>query len=170
MCTMICRQSLLLAVFWVIFLLPVPLAFAQGNDPVALPPGAGRDVVVKICTQCHDLERIQVLRNGRTGWKNIVEEMAMFGAQLLPSEAETVINYLTANLGPDSQPLTAASPPAEAGAKPSSAPVAKDKTSLFTVNDGKKGPTPKPVVEANTAVDPAAAEGADSAGDKLEGC
>jgi len=65
-----------------------------------LPQGEGRDLVATACTQCHALTPIVGGREGAAGWKNHVYNMVLRGAQLTPSEADTVIKYLTANFGP----------------------------------------------------------------------
>jgi cytochrome c5 len=69
---------------------------AQGT----LPQGEGRDIVATACSQCHALTPILAVREGAAGWRRHVYNMVLRGAQLRPSEAETVIAYLSANLGP----------------------------------------------------------------------
>jgi cytochrome c5 len=69
-----------------------------------LPQGEGRDLVAVACTQCHVLAPIVAMRLGQGGWRNHVTNMVMRGAQLNGREAETVINYLTANFGPTAAP------------------------------------------------------------------
>ena len=71
---------------------------AQAQGP--LPQGEGRDLVATACTQCHALTPIVSGREGQAGWKKHVYNMVLRGAQLTPSEADTVINYLAANFGP----------------------------------------------------------------------
>jgi len=69
---------------------------AQGS----LPQGEGRDLVVAACTQCYALAPILVGREGPAGWKQHVYNMVLRGAQLTPSEADTVIRYLATHFGP----------------------------------------------------------------------
>jgi mono/diheme cytochrome c family protein len=73
---------------------------AQGQ----LPQGEGRDLVAVACTQCHALAPILAGREGPAGWKRHVHNMVLRGAQLTPSEADTVIGYLAANFGPGNAP------------------------------------------------------------------
>src|SRR5260370_13892748 len=68
----------------------------------ALPPGEGRDIVATACTQCHGLTTIMAIRDGSGGWRQFVNYMIMKGAQVSDREADTVVQYLTANFGPDS--------------------------------------------------------------------
>ena len=76
----------------------------QVNAQGALPQGEGRDIVAVACTQCHALTPILTGREGTAGWRKHVHNMVLRGAQLSPSEAETVIRYLTANFGPGAAP------------------------------------------------------------------
>jgi cytochrome c5 len=76
---------------------------AQTGGP--LPQGEGRDLVAVACSQCHALAPLTAMREGQAGWRRHVHNMVLRGAQLRPSEAETVINYLTANFGPIPQGL-----------------------------------------------------------------
>jgi cytochrome c5 len=76
---------------------PAP-AHAQPANP--LPAGDGRDIVSVACSQCHYLGTIAKIRDGAGGWRFYVNNMVLRGAQLTPPEIETVVNYLTLNLGP----------------------------------------------------------------------
>jgi cytochrome c5 len=78
---------------------------AHAQTAPTLPQGEGRDIVAVACSQCHTLGPIVTGREGEPGWRRHVHNMVLRGAQLRPSEAETVINYLTANFGPGSQGL-----------------------------------------------------------------
>jgi mono/diheme cytochrome c family protein len=83
---------------------------AHAQTPMALPQGDGRDLVAVACSQCHTLNTILVGREGTAGWKRHVYNMVLRGAQLSPREADTVIQYLTANFGPGTpQPAAAKS-------------------------------------------------------------
>ena len=78
------------------YLLAATSALAQTQ----LPQGEGRDLVAVVCTQCHALTPITATRDGPAGWRRFVYNMVLRGAQLRPSETETVINYLSVNFGP----------------------------------------------------------------------
>jgi cytochrome c5 len=87
-------------------LLTLSLAAAMRvPDTVAqnLPEGEGREIVATACTQCHGLTPILQMRDGTTGWTNMVEEMVLRGAMLTPKEAETVARYLVQSFGPGRQ-------------------------------------------------------------------
>ena len=80
------------------------VATTQVNAQGALPQGEGRDIVAVACTQCHALTPILAGREGPAGWRKHVHNMVLRGAQLSPSDAETVIRYLAANFGPGAAP------------------------------------------------------------------
>jgi|SRR5882757_4269666 len=73
-------------------------ALAQALDP--LPPGEGRDIVAVACTQCHPATVITTLREGPQGWRGHINGMVLRGAQLTPTEADTVVDYLATVFGP----------------------------------------------------------------------
>jgi len=78
---------------------------AGGAAPNGLPAGDGRDFVAVACSQCHGLKTIMALRDGPVGWKILVNDMILRGAQLNPQEAATVIQYLSKNFGPAAGPM-----------------------------------------------------------------
>jgi cytochrome c5 len=76
------------------------LVGAQAGAP-ELPPGEGRELVQKVCTSCHTLVPVMMKRDGEGGWRHTVARMVLQRqAQLLPSEFETVVRYLSAQFGP----------------------------------------------------------------------
>jgi mono/diheme cytochrome c family protein len=70
-----------------------------------LPPGAGKDITVKACGNCHGLERIVKLRMPREKWDSTVLDMIGRGAPIFIDEADAVIAYLGTNLSPKAPPL-----------------------------------------------------------------
>ena len=84
----------------------------------ALPPGEGRDLVAVACTQCHGLNTIVQIRDGAGGWRQFVNYMILKGAQMTERETDTVVQYLTANFGPNSPPAAGAAPAALAPLPP----------------------------------------------------
>ncbi len=63
----------------------------------ALPEGAARDLVIRVCAQCHEPQRSAALRLTREGWEAIVTKMAGLGAQMTDAESVQVIDYLAEN-------------------------------------------------------------------------
>jgi cytochrome c5 len=88
--------------------------YGQAAAPGALPLGDGKELVEKACAQCHGLRLILMLRDGPVAWKNLVGDMVVKGAQLMPEEAETVARYLAKNFGPGRNPMkTGKNPPGQ---------------------------------------------------------
>jgi competence ComEA-like helix-hairpin-helix protein len=86
-----------------VILILAPLVLAQEKAEVKsdpnLPEGAGKKVVEKICTKCHDSEGFSHSRNSRSRWETIVDEMISRGAEASDAEAELIVNYLATYLG-----------------------------------------------------------------------
>src|ERR1700722_1141784 len=76
---------------------PSPPANAAGDAHPALPPGAGRDIVVRTCSQCHALEIVTQQHMGLDGWKKLVDLMANNGAIATEGEFDQITNYLAAS-------------------------------------------------------------------------
>jgi hypothetical protein len=65
-----------------------------------LPEGPGRDVLLNICTQCHDTQRIRRTRLSPEGWAEILENMLNEGAPLNQKDFAEVLRYLARNFRP----------------------------------------------------------------------
>ncbi len=78
-----------------------PFAHSQDERGPGLPEGNGKQLTAMVCSQCHGLKEIEILRDGQPGWKDTVDRMVLYGAQLSPSEADLVTRYLATQLGPD---------------------------------------------------------------------
>ena len=66
-----------------------------------LPDGPGKEVVLNICTQCHDLQRVRRERRSAEGWAEILQTMLNEGAPLTDQDFATVLRYLARNFRPD---------------------------------------------------------------------
>jgi mono/diheme cytochrome c family protein len=73
-------------------------AEAQQSNP--FPAGAGRDIIATACTQCHRAGPITQLRMGEEGWRRLVYNMILRGAQIGPDDIDDVVKYLVTNFGP----------------------------------------------------------------------
>jgi competence protein ComEA len=78
------------------------LAFGA-DDLKRLPDVAGKDVVVRVCTKCHGPGNIAKKRLNRDDWDDQVGDMVERGAKGTPEELAAVVDYLTANFGPDAK-------------------------------------------------------------------
>ena len=82
---------------------PTPPPPASGEG---LPDGPGKDVVVKVCGNCHEPRRAASVRLTREGWSSTIEDMVRRGAKATDDELNSVLEYLAANfLGEAARPL-----------------------------------------------------------------
>lgn len=68
------------------------LAYAQD-----LPAGTGKDLVLRLCVECHDTQTITTQHATRDGWASIVDTMVVRGAGGTKEELATVVDYLAKN-------------------------------------------------------------------------
>ncbi len=99
-------HCLLLLAALALFTAPV-----RAQNAPNLPAGEGRDLVASVCTGCHALTTIVQIRDGSAGWRQFVNYMIMKGAQVSEHDSDTIVQYLTANFGPNSPPAPGAPPP-----------------------------------------------------------
>ena len=90
--TRLCAAAALLAAFCL--LLPRP---ALADD---FPDGAGKDVLMKVCTACHGLDSIPHLHYSKNDWQALVSQMQDNGAYATAEEFDLIVAYLTKNFGP----------------------------------------------------------------------
>jgi len=64
------------------------------DDFKSLPEGPGRDVMVKVCAQCHSPEIAAQQKLDAQGWKDLVNQMANNGANGTDAEFDTIAKYL----------------------------------------------------------------------------
>ncbi len=62
-----------------------------------LPDGPGKELVLNICTQCHDLQRVRRTQLSPEGWFEILETMLNEGAPLSEKDLPIVLRYLARN-------------------------------------------------------------------------
>jgi competence protein ComEA len=85
------------------FTLLAPLALfasplAAGQDS-PLPAGAGKQAVEKVCSGCHEIDAVIMVRRTKIGWEEIVSDMAARGATGSDEELSAVVQYLTEFFG-----------------------------------------------------------------------
>jgi mono/diheme cytochrome c family protein len=71
-----------------------PDATDSNDTHPALPPGPGRDLVVRTCAQCHAVEIVTQQHLGLDGWKKLVDLMASNGAVATDPEFDQITAYL----------------------------------------------------------------------------
>ena len=65
-----------------------------------LPDGPGKEVILNICTQCHDLQRVRRTRLDAEGWAEILDTMLNEGAPLTEKDFAAALRYLAKNFRP----------------------------------------------------------------------
>lgn len=78
-------------------ILPRALAQAPTAASSALPPGAGRDTAIRICSGCHDPAIVAQQRLTRDGWTELVNTMAARGARATDAQLDEITAYLAAS-------------------------------------------------------------------------
>jgi cytochrome c1 len=66
-----------------------------------LPDGPGKEVLLNVCTQCHDLERVRRTRLSAEGWAEILQTMLNEGAPLTEKDFAAALRYLARNFRPE---------------------------------------------------------------------
>ena len=90
----------LLLYFASAFLLTASLAIgaqtpSQSSDEhPEFPPGEGREITIKVCSQCHTLDVIAEQQLDEDGWKNMVDQMASMGASATETQLDQIVHYL----------------------------------------------------------------------------
>ena len=69
-----------------------------------LPAGAGRNVMVRVCSQCHTPERAALERHDLDGWNDLIGVMQNNGAEASDDEFDQIAAYL-AKAFPPGKPL-----------------------------------------------------------------
>jgi hypothetical protein len=80
----------------------VVLTLACAPACAQLPDAPGKDVTVKICGNCHDIDVIAGYHQGKQAWSDMIAQMIEKGAEGTEDEFKTVLDYLVKNFGPTS--------------------------------------------------------------------
>jgi competence protein ComEA len=65
-----------------------------------LPPGVGKDLLIKDCSGCHELTVVTAQHKSESKWTDTIVEMRNRGADGSDEDMEQIVHYLTANFGP----------------------------------------------------------------------
>jgi cytochrome c5 len=63
----------------------------------SLPPGPGRDVLLRACTSCHAVPLVTQQRKTPEEWAKTVDKMVGWGAPLRPEDREALLAYLSSS-------------------------------------------------------------------------
>jgi competence ComEA-like helix-hairpin-helix protein len=72
-------------------------AFAATGDD--LPDGKGKAAFVRMCANCHELDRATSIKNSKKQWTYVVDDMVSRGAEGSDEDVTSVIAYLARNFG-----------------------------------------------------------------------
>ena len=81
----------------------VCLALPAGDDARLLPEGNGKDLVIRICLECHGTGHFRQFRLDQEGWSEQITDMVERGAKGTEAEMTAVAGYLEKNFGKDSK-------------------------------------------------------------------
>ena len=80
---------------------------AQSSPNEQLPAGPAKEKAEAACLTCHEARIIVQQRLGKTAWTKEMDKMIKWGAEVDPKDHDALIDYFSANFGPD-QPAYAA--------------------------------------------------------------
>ena len=66
----------------------------QGDEHKALPSGEGRELMIRVCGQCHSPDSAADQQLDAKGWKDLVNDMASKGADATDAELDQIASYL----------------------------------------------------------------------------
>jgi competence protein ComEA len=81
--------------------LPLVVLLCVGFAWADLPPGPGKDELVKVCGNCHSAEQAASLRQSQAAWEETLTKMVNMGAQGSDDDYTVILAYLTKNFGPE---------------------------------------------------------------------
>jgi hypothetical protein len=83
-------------------------AAVWAESPVEqLPAGPMQEKASAACTSCHEARIIVQQRLSKAAWTKEVDKMTKWGAEVDPKDRDALIDYLSANFGPDQSPYVA---------------------------------------------------------------
>ena len=97
----------------------VMVALAQSFPNEQLPAGAAKEKAEAACLTCHEARIIVQQRLSQAAWAKEVDKMTKWGAEVDPKDRDSLIEYLSASLGPER--------PAYEAPRSASAPKSKTK-------------------------------------------
>lgn len=93
-----------LSAFAALFVLGFGSASAETPVGEKLPEGAGRDLLVRVCSACHAPENVIDQRLDRAGWEDLVAMMAGRGVVATDAELKQIVDYLAAHFPQEQKP------------------------------------------------------------------
>jgi competence protein ComEA len=70
------------------------------DEHPTLPAGPGRELMIRVCSQCHLPEVVVNQQLDPAEWKSVVDQMAGRGASATDEEFDEIVQYLAAAFPP----------------------------------------------------------------------
>ena len=64
-----------------------------------IPDGPGKELVLKQCRDCHDLDTVISENRTKDAWRKTLVKMGDRGAEMTDEQFEVIVNYLARNFG-----------------------------------------------------------------------
>jgi len=74
---------------------------SNSNSNNQLPAGSKQEKAVAACSTCHESRIIVQQRLSKPAWTKEVDKMIKWGAKVDPKDRDALIDYFSANFGPD---------------------------------------------------------------------
>ena len=99
------------------FLLGATTVLSQAPKDDPLPAGDAKEKAASACLACHGARIIVQQRLSKAAWGKEVDKMTKWGAEVDPKDRDALIDYLSANFGPDQPPYQAPTSAQESNSK-----------------------------------------------------
>jgi hypothetical protein len=83
----------------------------QSGNASSLPEGKGRDTTLRLCSNCHRIDRWDKQRHTSDQWSDIVDDMVGRGMDASDDDLATVNSYLSKYLAPPAETPSPTPPP-----------------------------------------------------------
>lgn len=67
---------------------------APSDEHPKFPSGDGRELAIRVCSQCHEAEKAADEQLDLDGWKTVVDQMASMGADATEEQLDQIVHYL----------------------------------------------------------------------------
>jgi hypothetical protein len=74
---------------------------SNSNSNNQLPAGSMQEKAVAACSTCHEARIIVQQRLTKAAWTKEVDKMIKWGAEVDPKDRDALVDYFSANFGPD---------------------------------------------------------------------
>ena len=93
-------------------------AVASASSPnEELPAGPAQETAANACLSCHEARIIVQQRLSKAAWTREVDKMTKWGAPVDPKDHDALVDYFSANFGPEQAAYVAPKTSSESGAK-----------------------------------------------------